>query len=149
MKRIKYIVLLTLTLVMLLALCLACSKQDESADIIDLAPSSDLNKDKASAKKASSASFEKGSKTEASLQQADIIGEVESIVGNEATMVLMSKGTDGSYTATGDTGVYLIPVGMQVGKGDGDYSSISSGMILGLEIEDDTIVSVEVLRRAS
>ena len=60
-----------------------------------------------------------------------VTGEVESIVGNEVTL-LLTDGTDPSAEATA---TYLLPVGMPIGTGD--YSTVSTGMVLELSLDAD------------
>ena len=79
-----------------------------------------------------------------------VTGEVESIVGNEVTLLL----TDGTAapaatpaasatpapsaepeSAAQATAAYLLPVGMPVGSGD--YSTVSDGMVLKLSLDAD------------
>lgn len=60
-----------------------------------------------------------------------VTGEVESIVGNEVTL-LLTDGTDPSAQATA---TYLLPVGMPIGTGD--YSTVSTGMVLELSLDAD------------
>ena len=58
-------------------------------------------------------------------------GEVESIVGNEVTLLL----TDGTESSAQATATYLLPVGMPIGTGD--YSTVSTGMVLELSLDAD------------
>lgn len=60
-----------------------------------------------------------------------VTGEVESIVGNEVTL-LLADGTEPSAQATA---TYLLPVGMPIGTGD--YSTVSTGMVLELSLDAD------------
>ncbi|MGI5884827.1 MAG: hypothetical protein ACOX83_07685 [Candidatus Spyradocola sp.] len=66
-----------------------------------------------------------------------VTGEVESIVGNEVT--LLPEGG-------GDAAAYLLPVGMSVGSGD--YSSVTAGMTLSLSLDaEGRVVAASVLAR--
>ena len=60
-----------------------------------------------------------------------VTGEVESIVGNEVTLLL----TDGPAPSAEATATYLLPVGMPIGTGD--YSTVSTGMVLELSLDAD------------
>lgn len=60
-----------------------------------------------------------------------VTGEVESIVGNEVTLLL----TDGTEPSAEATATYLLPVGMPIGTGD--YSTVSTGMVLELSLDAD------------
>lgn len=60
-----------------------------------------------------------------------VTGEVESIVGNEVTLLL----TDGTEPSAQATATYLLPVGMPIGTGD--YSTVSTGMVLELSLDAD------------
>lgn len=60
-----------------------------------------------------------------------VTGEVESIVGNEVTLLL----TDGTAPSAEATATYLLPVGMPIGTGD--YSTVSTGMVLELSLDAD------------
>lgn len=60
-----------------------------------------------------------------------VTGEVESIVGNEVTLLL----TDGTAPSAQATATYLLPVGMPIGTGD--YSTVSTGMVLELSLDAD------------
>lgn len=60
-----------------------------------------------------------------------VTGEVESIVGNEVTLLL----TDGTESSAQATATYLLPVGMPIGTGD--YSTVSTGMVLELSLDAD------------
>ena len=135
-------------------LCLACGKKEEGIDVVDVTGGSlsasvpkDAAKERPSGGKQDESDAANNEGAQRKSAQFDIIGQVESIIGNEAILTLMKDAGDGEYAATGETGAYLIPVGMQFGSGD--YSSVSSGMILGFKIEDDTVMSVRILKRAS
>ncbi len=155
----KKIFLILLTLV-LTALCIAaCSAGDApKTELVDISEKSEgetetmtaSGKRETDAKRAeriksagSDGAFSAATPEGAS---AAVIGKVEGIVGNEVTMALQRLEGEGEYTPTGETGIYLIPVGMAVGKGD--YSTVTANMILSLDIEEDTIISVKILKRA-
>ena len=68
-----------------------------------------------------------------------VTGEVESIVGNEVTLLL----TDGTAPSAEATATYLLPVGMPIGTGD--YSTVSTGMVLELSLDvDGDVVAASV-----
>lgn len=68
-----------------------------------------------------------------------VTGEVESIVGNEVTLLL----TDGTEPSAQATATYLLPVGMPIGTGD--YSTVSTGMVLELSLDaDGNVVAASV-----
>ncbi|MDD3921806.1 MAG: hypothetical protein PHO41_11610, partial [Eubacteriales bacterium] len=78
---------------------------------------------------------------------ADVTGQVDSIIGNEVVLTL-GEVENGTFTAgaSGETATYLLPVGMTIGSGD--FSSVTSGMVLGLSLNDSgAITAVSVLSR--
>lgn len=84
-----------------------------------------------------------------SLGEGEIIGRVESIVGNRATLLLGSV-SGGEVTYGTETAAYLLPVGMAIGTGD--FSSVSAGMVLKLSLETaadgtENITAVSIVSR--
>ena len=83
-----------------------------------------------------------------------VTGEVESIVGNEVTLLLTdgtaapaepeapaetedaeAAQTEETESSAEATATYLLPVGMPIGTGD--YSTVSTGMVLELSLDAD------------
>ena len=66
-----------------------------------------------------------------------VTGEVESIVGNEVTLLLTdgTAQTEETESSGQATATYLLPVGMPIGTGD--YSTVSTGMVLELSLDAD------------
>lgn len=153
-----------LCLLLCLLLCGCAKESEETVDILPTGgmptgdmptggmptgerPSGAPTGDRAAGEKAASGRSGQGEAQAALNADHTLTGRVESIVGNEAVLTPGEYGEDGTLVYDEETAAtYLLPVGMPIG--DGDFSSVASGMVLQLSFnEADAIIGVSILSR--